>query len=114
MRVVRVPLGDRSYRILIGPDLLGRLGAYCRQLGLGSRCAVISDTHVAPLYAESARRALESARFHVGLVAIPAGEKAKSIRTVERCYEQLAAFRLERKSFIVALGEASWETSLGS
>ena len=32
------------------------------------------------------------------------GETAKSLKTVQTCYDQLAAHRLERKSFIVALG----------
>ena len=35
---------------------------------------------------------------------MPAGETAKSLKTVQACYDQLAAQRLERKSFIVALG----------
>ena len=47
---------------------------------------------------------LASAGFEPWLVRVPAGEKAKSLGTVEACYNQLAAKRLERKSFIVALG----------
>ena len=38
------------------------------------------------------------------LITVPAGETAKSLKTVQTCYDQLAAQRLERKSFIVALG----------
>jgi 3-dehydroquinate synthase len=38
------------------------------------------------------------------LVTVPAGEKSKRIAVVEQCYDKLAAHRLERKSFIVALG----------
>jgi len=37
-------------------------------------------------------------------VVVAAGEPAKSLRTVEQCYNKLAAHRLERGSFIVALG----------
>ena len=33
-----------------------------------------------------------------------AGETAKSLKVVEQCYDALAKHRLERKSFIVALG----------
>jgi hypothetical protein len=35
---------------------------------------------------------------------VPAGETAKSFKVVADCYDQLAMKRLERKSFIVALG----------
>jgi 3-dehydroquinate synthase len=42
--------------------------------------------------------------FEPVLIAVPAGEKSKRLAVVEKCYDQLAAHRLERKSFIVALG----------
>ena len=104
MRVVTVPLGNRSYSILIGEGLLDRLGAECQKLKLGRRCAVISDRHVAPLFARTALQSLQAAGFDPVLVVVPAGETAKSLASVQRCYDQLAAHRLERKSFIVALG----------
>lgn len=49
-------------------------------------------------------RSLKAAGFEPALVSVPAGEKAKRLRVVETCYEQLASHRLERKSFVVALG----------
>jgi 3-dehydroquinate synthase len=104
VRIVRVPLGKRSYDIQIGMGLLARLGRDCARLGLGRRCAIISDSNVAPRFGNPARKALQKAGFAAELITIPAGETAKSLRTVEVCYNQLAAQRLERKSFIVALG----------
>lgn len=104
MRTVTVPLGERTYQIKIGADLLPRLGAECGRLKLGRRCAVITDAHVAPLYAETALGSLRTAGFDPVLVKMPAGETAKRLANVERCYNQLAKHRLERKSFIVALG----------
>src|SRR5262245_59533646 len=104
MRVVNVPLGPRSYSILIGPGLLAELGNQCAKLGLGCRCAIISDRNVAKRFARKATRALKDAGFEVLLITVPAGETAKSLKTVQHCYDQLAAHRLERKSFVVALG----------
>jgi 3-dehydroquinate synthase len=104
VHIVQVPLGLRSYAIKVGPGLLARLGSECARLGLGSRCAIISDSCVAPRYAKAARSALVAAGFDCGLITVAAGEKAKSLRSVQRCYDLLAAQRLERKSFIVALG----------
>jgi 3-dehydroquinate synthase len=102
--IVNVPLGNRSYDIKIGTGLLVRLGAECARLGLGSRCAIISDTNVAPRLGGAALKSLVKAGFAPKLITIPAGETAKSLKTVEACYNQLAAQRLERKSCIVALG----------
>ncbi len=104
MRIVKVSLGNRSYVIKIGPRLLGSLGKECRALSLGIRCAIISDTNVAPYYARAAHQSLVDAGFEPALVTVPAGETAKSLKTVQTCYDQLTQQRLERKSFIVALG----------
>jgi 3-dehydroquinate synthase len=104
VRIVNVPLGNRSYKIKIGSGLLARLGAECKQLHLGKRCAIISDQNVAPLFAKATQQSLTKAGFESVLITVPAGETAKSLKSVQACYDQLAAHRLERKSFIVALG----------
>lgn len=99
-----MPLGDRSYEIKIGPGLLSQLGADCAGLKPGSRCAIISDRNVAPKYSKSVQLSLKKAGFDSVLIAVAAGETAKSLRVAEQCYDALAKHRLERKSFIVALG----------
>ena len=104
MRLVQVPLGNRSYVIKVGSNLLPRLGAECAALKLGQRCAVITDSNVGKKYAKAALKSLTASGFEAMLVTVPAGEKSKRAAVVEQCYDKLAAHRLERKSFIVALG----------
>ncbi len=104
MRIVKVRLGPRSYDIKIGTGLLARLGRECARLGLGRRCAIISDRNVAPRFGAAAQRTLARAGFEPVLITVSAGETAKRLKTVQACYDQLTAQRLERKSFIVALG----------
>jgi 3-dehydroquinate synthase len=104
MRLVHVPLGNRSYVIKIGGGLLTRLGAECAALKLGQRCAVITDAKVGKHFAKAALKSLAASGFDPVLVTVPAGEKSKRVAMVEHCYDRLAAHRLERKSFIVALG----------
>jgi 3-dehydroquinate synthase len=104
MRTVHVALGSRSYPILVGDGLLASLGKRCQPLGLAPRCAVIADANVAPRFAHIALASLSDAGFHPVLVTVPAGEPAKRLRVVEHCFNQLAAHRLERRSFVVALG----------
>jgi 3-dehydroquinate synthase len=104
MRVVNVALGERSYSILIGHGLLKRLGSECKKLGLGQRCALLTDRHVGPRYAQAACASLRAAGVDPIVVTVPAGETAKCLRVVGQCYDRLAAHRLERKSFVVALG----------
>jgi len=104
MHTVKVSLGVRSYTIAIGSQLLARLGQECRRLQLGSRCALVTDDHVAPHYAETALGALREAGFEPVQVTVPAGETSKSLDTVAACYDRLADHCLERKSFVVAVG----------
>ena len=104
MRTVRVPLDSRSYDIKIGGGLLPKIGEHCRKLWLGERCAVISDSTVSPLYGRKVIRSLRAAGFDPISHDITAGEKSKNLKSVSACYDVLAAHRLERKSFIVALG----------
>ncbi|HEV2693623.1 MAG TPA: 3-dehydroquinate synthase [Verrucomicrobiae bacterium] len=104
MRIVQVQLGNRSYGIKVGAGLLPRLGAECAQLKLGRRCAVITDSNVSKKYAAAALKALAASGFEPVLVTVPAGEKSKCMAMVEKCHDQLAGHRLERSSFVVALG----------
>ena len=104
MRMVPVRLGERSYAIKIGAGLLARLGAECTRLKLGRRAAIITDANVGPRRAAAARESLVSAGFDPVLITVPAGETAKNLKSVRACYDQLAAHRLERQSFVVALG----------
>jgi len=104
VRTVSVQLGNRSYVIKIAPGLLQKLGGECARLKLGDRCAIITDTNVGKRFAKPAYESLVKAGFEPSLIVVPAGETAKSLQTVQTCCDQLASHRLERKSFIVALG----------
>lgn len=104
MRVVPVRLENRGYEIKIGARLLDRLGGECRRLKLDRACAVITDSHVGPRYGERVMATLRNAGFNPFLIAVPAGETAKSLKTVQACYDLLAKHRLERRSFVLALG----------
>lgn len=104
MRTVHVSLGSRSYPIFIGGKILSDLGAHCAELQLGRRCVIISDRKVAPLYAAKADASLRKAGFDPLIVHLPAGESSKNLKMFQSCCDRLAGHRLERKSFIVALG----------
>jgi len=104
VRTVNVPLGNRSYEIKIGGGLLASLGGQCARLKLGPRCAIITDTNVGKRFAKPAFNSLARAGFSPALIVVPSGETAKSLKSVQLCYDQLAVHRLERKSFIVTLG----------
>ena len=58
---VPVNLGTRSYRVDVGHGLLQNLGSIAHQLlTKSSTCAVITDSNVGPLYAETALESLKA------------------------------------------------------
>ena len=104
MRTVKVTLGDRSYSIKIGNKLIPNLGKECRRLKLGTRCALVTDRKVGPIYSNTAMFSLRNAGFDPIEIRVPAGEKSKNLNIIHASYDKLAKHKLERSSFIVALG----------
>ena len=103
-RVVTVALAERSYEVKVGRGLIDTLGTEARELGLGHRCAVITDENVAELYGRRVIESLREAGFTAEGVKVQAGEKSKSLPQVEWLCEQMIAERIDRKGWVVALG----------
>jgi 3-dehydroquinate synthase len=104
MEPVTVALGARSYPVHIGPGILDSLGASAQALPLGQVCALISDSNVAPLYAQRALASLRAARFNPIEITIPAGERSKSLDQAGEICERMVAAGLDRKAWVIALG----------
>lgn len=99
--------GGRGYDIRIGRGLLDELGPLLREIWGGSRVAVVTDSNVAPLYAERAEASLRKAGFMTKRAVFPAGEKSKNLAGLECIYDQLLSpgpFTLTRTDLIIALG----------
>lgn len=107
--VLQVPvnLGTRSYVVEVGGNLLTEIGqkvdAVERLKGRKS-CAVITDSNVAPLYAQGTVDALKLAGKSVHLITVPAGESSKSLGCAESVCSEMVRAGLDRKSFVIALG----------
>ncbi|MFT3906819.1 MAG: 3-dehydroquinate synthase [Steroidobacteraceae bacterium] len=101
MQTLTVPLGERSYPILVGRGLIGDVGLLKQHIP-GKDILLVSNTTVAPLYAEPLRKALSDRR--VVEVVLPDGEQHKSLHTAERVFDVLVANRFSRDCTVVALG----------
>jgi 3-dehydroquinate synthase len=101
---VSVALGPCSYDIRIGPALLAEVGARAASLGLGKSCALISDSNVAPLYAQRVTASLGAAGFRPVEITVPAGEVSKSLPQAGSVCDRMIQAGLDRKSWVLALG----------
>src|SRR5712692_1326360 len=77
MRTLTVNLGERSYPIYVGEDLLGQTGEILRRAGLGKKVGVVTDAKVGELYLKPVEESLRRAGFSVTVVSLPEGEEHK-------------------------------------
>jgi 3-dehydroquinate synthase len=103
-RPVFVNLGPRSYTVQVGRQLLNNMGAEVAKKLSGTKVAVVTDSNVGPLYAETVLRSLKAAGKSPSLITVPAGEGSKSMNWAESVCSEMARAGLDRKSFVVALG----------
>ena len=93
-----------SYPALVGSGLIASTGEEVAKRLRSSRCAVISDTNIAPLLADRVKQSLTSSGFQPTFITIPAGEKSKTLGQAGAICDQMITTRLNRQSFIVGLG----------
>jgi 3-dehydroquinate synthase len=101
MERLRIELGERSYPILIGPGLLHDAAVVGGSVAARD-VLVVTNTTVAPLYLARLERALEGRR--VASVALPDGERYKTLETLAQVFDALVERRLNRDACVVALG----------
>lgn len=102
--IVSVPLPHSPYHVHVGSGLLDRVGALASGVVSPGRCAVISDSQVAPLYAERVSQSLRAGGFDVVTLVVEAGERSKSLGEASSLCEQMISAGLDRHSVIFALG----------
>ena len=88
---------SRPYDIVIGPGLLKEAGERSRRINRGVRVLLVSDSNVAPLYADTVAESYAAAGYRVTRFVFPAGEESKRLSTIAALYEQLAAVTLGMK-----------------
>ncbi|MCA0870126.1 3-dehydroquinate synthase [Seohaeicola saemankumensis] len=101
---VHVSLGDRSYDVEIGPDLIATAGARIAPLLSRPRVSVLTDETVAGLHLDALRDGLSAAGIEMSSLALPPGETTKRWPQFERAVEWLLAEKVERRDIVVALG----------
>lgn len=101
---VTVALGERSYPIFIGRNILGLLGDVLKEMGARGALAICTDENVGPLYAERAAEIAQAAGVRPVICTMPAGEEAKRLARIEEFVGRFLEAGLDRGSVVVALG----------
>lgn len=101
MQTLHVDLGERSYPIHIGEQLIDRGELLSRHIR-GKQVAIVTNDTVAPLYLERLSRSL--AGYAITPIVLPDGEAYKDWQTLQSIFDALLAARHDRNTTIIALG----------
>jgi len=111
--VIRVDVPQQSYDIAIAKrdakassaaGGLDDLGVWMSRLKLGKKVLLVSNPVIFKKYGERAIAALKLVGYEVSSCTLPAGERYKTLKSLQKIYDIALEHRLERSSTIVALG----------
>lgn len=101
MKEVKVNLGNRSYPIYIGSDLIANTQAY-ENLIKTDQVLVVTDSNIEPMYLTGVLKALNS--FDADSYILPPGEDQKNLTNLNNIITELLTRRFSRTGCLVALG----------
>ncbi len=101
MKTLNVSLGDRSYPIYIGGDLLSQSTLLTEHIK-GKDVLVVTNTTVAPLYLQSVLDALTG--YNCESVILPDGEQYKNLEVLNQVFTKLLEEKFSRQVTLIALG----------
>jgi len=103
MKTLKVDLGQRSYPIFIGSDLMDRPELF-EACSKASSIYIVTNTTVAPLYAERLSKTLASFGKSVRTIALPDGESFKDWKNLQTIFDELLKHGADRQTVLIALG----------
>lgn len=98
---------NRNYDIAIASHCLQYLGEKLLEIGLGKKSRkvlIVSNPVIYKHYGESVNSSLSNAGFDVAHLILPAGERYKTVNSLQKIYNAALKHQLERSSAIIALG----------
>ena len=98
-----IALDERSYPIQIGIGLLSHVASFAG-LPTATAALIVSNSTVAPLYAQALQGALRQHYAHVYLLVLPDGEAHKDWHTLNLIFDALLQNGCDRKTVLFALG----------
>jgi len=101
MEKLIVDLGNRSYPIYIGQNLLGNEELVARHVK-SEQVFIVTNETVAPLYLEKTQAAFKN--FQVAHIVLPDGEEFKNLEVLNHIFTELLMQRFDRQATLVALG----------
>ena len=104
MKTVRLNLKDRSYDILIGFNILSRLGSALKKMDIGPDAYIVTNAFIKNRYGNALEKTLRASGISVKFRTIPDSEESKSIEITSGILKDLANYDKGKRVFIAAFG----------
>lgn len=104
MQRLNIDLGERSYDILLGPELLAKVGDSLSKILKPSRIVLITHPFLFQLYGGKILSGIKDQGWATDIIEVPEGETSKTLKQAELIYDRLLELKCDRKSVLVALG----------
>ena len=101
---VQIDLGDRSYPILIGGELLADPATWAPQANRKAVALIVTNVTVDKLYAATLAEALAPHFARVRTLALPDGEAYKDLAHLNLIFDELLGQEADRRTVLYALG----------
>ena len=103
-RKVKVNLGEKSYHIHIGKNIVDLLPEIISPSVTRKKIFLVSDEAVGSTILPRVRKILEDAGFELSIILVPSGEKSKSFEQLQILLSELLDNNIERRDIVIALG----------
>ena len=101
LKILNVDLGDKSYPIYIGRDLLSDKTCFEKHIS-GQQVMVVTNSTVAPIYLDKVIKLLDKCNTEVTI--LPDGEQYKTLETANIIFDALLKAKFDRSATLIALG----------
>jgi len=101
---VEIPLGERSYNVVIGPEALMTVSPLVAEMMQRGRAIIVTDEIVAQHHLAGVKSLLTAQGLQVETITMPPGETSKSFAGLEGVVSRLLDLNVDRKETIIALG----------
>ena len=107
--VIPVPLPSNPYDVVVAKGGIDHLGGWLAQAEAplvkpGQKLLLVSNPAIFKHYGDRTVASLTQAGYSVHTCLLPAGERYKTLKSIQKIYDAALGFHLERKSAMVALG----------
>ena len=104
MKIIKLNLDKRSYKIVVGYDIINSIAKFITKLNIGLDAYVITNAAIKSRYAQLLKKSLKRSNLNLKFKTVPDTEKSKSIKTFCSIISDIARFDKRRRIFIISFG----------